>query len=341
MHTRRAVTKTDVLIGVTVLLAIIVAAVAVLKFDPFAEQGGGGPGLDDDRETRRKIDPALIQYRQTGDDIPVEMQQVRGLAVGPDDQIYVAGDKAIGVLGAGGTRLTEISLDGEPRCLAVGDRQHVFPGRIYVGMNDHVEVLEAGRESAGVWKTLGEKALLTSIAVAEKDVFVADAGNRIVWRYDTAGKLSKGRIGTPDKARKIPGFLVTSAYFDLDVSPEGLLCVVNPRRLRIEAYTFDGDLESFWGKAASGIEGFFGCCNPVQFTLLSDGRFVTAEKGIPLVKLYSAEGEFICVVAGPEQVPAVAADVAADSRDRILILDPQAGSVRVFEHKESLSGAER
>ena len=34
---------------------------------------------------------------------------------------------------------------------------------------------------------------------------------------------------------------------------------------------------------------FFGCCNPAQLAVLPDGRFVTAEKGIPRVKIYSRE----------------------------------------------------
>jgi hypothetical protein len=187
---------------------------------------------------------------------------------------------------------------------------------------------------------LGEKALLTSLAAAEHDIFAADAGNRIVWHYDAAGEL-KGRIGDPDKARKIPGFLITSPHFDLAVGRDGLLYVVNPRALRIEAYTFQGDLEFSWGRSSPQIEGFFGCCNPAHFAVLSNGRFVTAEKGMPRVKIYSAQGKFECVVAGGKQMAVTAADVAADHRDRILILDPLAASLRIFERKQTGSGAEQ
>ena len=47
---------------------------------------------------------------------------------------------------------------------------------------------------------MGQKALLTSIAVSKNNVFVADAGNRIVYRYDTNGNLIN-RIGKKDEER--------------------------------------------------------------------------------------------------------------------------------------------
>ena len=42
---------------------------------------------------------------------------------------------------------------------------------------------------AGSWGSLGDRAVLTSIALAEDDVFAADAGNAVVVRYDTSGKI--------------------------------------------------------------------------------------------------------------------------------------------------------
>lgn len=286
----------------------------------------------DDLPKVQKIDPALIHYEQTGA-FPVEMQQVHALAVGPEDRIYVGGDKAVFVFGdSDGTRQLEIALDDEPTCLAVGNVEHAFPGRIYVGFRRHLEVFDADGKRVKSWDTLGEKAQITSIAADEEDVFVADAGNRIVLRYGVSGELI-GRIGRRDDRRQIPGFVITSTYFDLAVSPDGLLRVVNPRLLRLEAYTFDGDLEHHWGESASSIEGFFGCCNPAHFAVLSDGRFVTAEKGVARIKVYDSEGRFESVVAGPEQLPVEAADLTTDSRGRILVLDPKAKRVRIFGPK--------
>ena len=326
MRTRTAITTTDVVIGLVILLAVIIAAVAVLRMDIRGERSESADGKPADPAA---IDPALIHYEESGSGIPVGMRQLRAVAVGLNGRIYVAGDEAVYVFDPDGTKRAEIAPNGRPKCLAVGNAEHEFPGRLYVGMDDHVEVFDADYKRVAAWSTLAKEALFTSIATAEQDVFVADAGNKIVWHYDTSGKL-KGRIGEPDEARKIPGFIITSSYFDLAVAPDGLLRVVNPRLLRIEAYTFGGDLESSWGKPGAGVKGFYGCCNPAHFAALPDGRFVTAEKGISRVKIYSAAGDFECVVAGPEQVSAVAADVAADRHGRILILDPVKRSVRIF-----------
>jgi hypothetical protein len=185
---------------------------------------------------------------------------------------------------------------------------------------------------------------LTSIAAAEEDVFVADAGNRVVLRYNTEGKLS-GRIGDPDPNHNSRAFAIPSPYFDVAVTGSEVVSVANPGARRIEAYTFDGDWLGEWGKASADIDGFYGCCNPANFAVLADGRFVTVEKGIPRIKVYSRKGDFECVVAEPSvlgpgenvvdeirddhQVKVF--DVATDSSGRILVLDPTSRTVRVFE----------
>ena len=129
---------------------------------------------------------------------------------------------------------------------------------------------------------------------------------------------------------------------------DGLVAVVHPAALRIECYSPDGTMQRFWGEAGSNVEGFFGCCNPAHFAVLRDGRYVTAEKGLLRVKVYSSDGEFESVVADHSQLetpgPAAggdlwdheyrAVDVAADARGRILVLDLSTGVVRVFVEKK-------
>jgi len=213
-------------------------------------------------------------------------------------------------------------------------------------MKSRVEVFDAEGKRSAVWADLGPKAILTSLAAADADVLVADAGNRIVYRYDGSGKLV-GRIGAKDPARNLRGFVIPSPCFDVAISSDGLVRVANPGTHRIEGYTLDGHLEVSWGTPSASIEGFCGCCNPANFAILPDGHFVTAEKGIPRVKIYGYDGKFVCVVAGPEilapgetiveetrpdvRLPVI--DVAADSQGRVLVLDPGKGKVRVFELK--------
>ena len=321
MRTRAAISATEVIIAALILAAVGVAVVALVMTDPWGERPLSHP--------KRDVDPVLVRYRQTGE-IPIAMRRVSALAVGPAGDVYVAGDRAIHVFATDGRKLSEIDMDDEPTCLAVAGANHAAPDRLYVGMRQHVQVLHTDGKPIAEWETI-EKANVTSIAAADEDVFVADMANKIVWRYAPDGTL-KGRIGDPDKKRRVPGFVITTPFFDLAVAPDGLLRVVNPRLLRIEAYTFDGDLEGHWGTASSEVEGFYGCCNPIHFAIFSDGRFVTAEKGVKRIKVYGKEGHFDCVVAGPEQMTSQAADLAVDGNDRVLAIDPIARCVRIFEY---------
>jgi outer membrane protein assembly factor BamB len=317
--------------------------VALVRFDTTGKKGSG-LGKEYLYEIDAKIDPNLIIYEQLGEAISVGLKAPTAIAVGPGGRIYIAGDEAIRVFIEGPnsnfTFFGQIELLSAPRCLTVAD-----DGKFYIGAKDHVEVYDDQGKQLVNWDSLGDDAVLTSIAVSKNDVFVADAGNRIVLRYDTAGKLIN-RIGKKDKERNIPGFVIPSPYFDLAVGRDGLLRVVNPGRLRIEAYTFDGDLEFFWGKFSNvDVKGFCGCCNPANFAILDDESFVTCEKGLTRVKIYDVEGTFVGVVAGteqliesgtaricyfPEQCKAGGFDVAVDTAGRIFVLDTIKNVVRIF-----------
>jgi len=353
MNASSQTTLAGVLIAIVVVVALGVGTAAVLWMDFSGDEGSGlGEEFEYDLAEFREIDPALVRYRQTSE-IPVGLDDPRAVAVGPEDRIFVAGDKAVRSFSPAGDFLTEWIFDAEPQCLAVGSSDHVEPGCVYVGMKDSVEVRRTETDPSARWPSPGERTVITSIAVAENDVFVADAGNKIVWHYDAEGKLL-GRIGRRDPDRQIPGFVIPSPHFDVAMAPDGLLRVVNPGMHRIEAYTLEGHLELSWGERGTAIEKFCGCCNPAAMAVLPDGRIVTGEKGIPRVKVYGVLGEFEGVVVGPntlaprpgstEETRAEhklrPVDLAADSGGRILVLDPGAGLVRVFEPKPRLSEPE-
>jgi hypothetical protein len=175
---------------------------------------------------------------------------------------------------------------------------------------------------------------LTSIAATSTDLFVADAGEKIVNHYDFKGRLIN-RIGEKDPQNNIPGFVVPSYYFDLGISPSGDLWVADPGRHIFRNFSYDGKLISSWGKASMGVEGFCGCCNPSHFAFLSDGSFVTSEKGIERIKIYTPDGTYKYLVATPESFEegTRGLDLAVDSQDRILVLDPVKKKVRFFVKK--------
>jgi hypothetical protein len=328
--------------GAVVFIAI--AVLAIMRFDTTGEKGSGlGKAYEYDLSKIARVDPNLILYRESANAIHTDFDAARAIAVGDDGRVYVAGDNSVRIFGEGGNLAGEFAAGGAPRCLTVAE-----DGRVFVGFKDHVEVYDGQGKRLAVWENLGENAVLTSIAVSKNDVFVADAGDRIVLHYDSKGQRV-GRIGQKDKEKNIPGFVIPSPYFDLLVGRDGLLRVVNPGRHTIEAYTFTGDLEFSWGTFASSIEGFVGCCNPVNIAMLADGSFVTCEKGLIRVKIYDPDGKFVGVVAGPEQLagglkleicefPAQCRvggfDVAVDGKGRVLVLDTLRNVVRIFSRIE-------
>jgi len=340
MNRITAAANIKIVIGVLITLAVVVAVVAVVRLDVLGSKGGGlSKEFKYNVDELSHIDPNLMLYEESADAIETGFDQTHGIAVDTKGSIYVAGDQAVRIFDLSGERIGEIKLNDTPRCLTTTE-----DGTIYAGLNDHVEVYDAQGQKLASWESLGEDAILTSIAVSGDNVFVADAGHRVVLRYDTQGNIIT-KIGKRDPVRNIPGFVIPSPYFDLAIPKDGLLRVVNPGRLRIEAYTFKGDIEFWWGEPSASVEGFCGCCNPVNIAVLPDGGFVTCEKGLVRIKIYNSQGVFVGVVAGPEQFgkggtasicmlpeecQTSGFDIAADTEGRIFVLDTVDNIVKTF-----------
>lgn len=314
---------------------IVLAGIAILAGLWF--RGGSTEKTGDEGELSlqqlignpQPTDPALIGYDEILK-LKVNLNSLRAVAVDQDDLIYVAGDSALVVLQDSGREVSRFALGAPAGCIAVSPE-----GRIYLGMKDHLRVLNKEGSGIGTWDKINSTAIITSIALTETEVFVADAGNKIVWRYDTSGKLL-GKIGERNGEEGKIGFVIPSPYFDVAIDRDGLLWAVNPGRHTLENYTSGGELRSSWERTSVGLDGFCGCCNPIHMALLPNGSFVTSEKGVARVKIHEPTGEFRTVVAAPELFAegTVGLDLAVDSLERILVLDPKAGLVRIFVKKQ-------
>jgi hypothetical protein len=279
-------------------------------------------------------DPALLGYKRI-ETIATGLQKARDLRIGSDGSIFAAIKNRIDVLDSDGRLKESFPLESRPRCLDVSQADS-----IYVGFRDHVEVYERSGAHRASWPTINGSPFLTSIAVRESDVFVADAGNRDVHRYTAEGRLVMN-FSEPRGGTLKPRFVIPSPYFDARMGPGGLLWVANTGKHRIEAYSADGELLKIWGKPSLTIEGFSGCCNPCRFSIHPDGGFVTSEKGLPRVKIYDANGklqsvvvdadglgvrtaDLTCGVHSPAHAPPI---VAADAAGRILLLSNRTGEL--------------
>ncbi|MEI7500088.1 MAG: hypothetical protein WCK84_06515 [Bacteroidota bacterium] len=273
-------------------------------------------------------DTSLIRYKEAMRIIP-GLSEIHGIATDRSDQIYVAGKNGVEIFDQTGKRVGAFSFDETARCIQVD-----FKGIIYLGMQDHLEIYSSSGKLLKKWKSCSDKAIITSVAINGNDVFIADAGNKIVYHYNTDGKLLK-HIGQKDPEKGIPGFIVPSPWFDLAIGRNGELWVVNPGRHSFEQYSIEGELIKSWGKASMTLEGFCGCCNPSHFAILSDGSFVTSEKGIERVKIYKSNGDFSCVVVSSKSFieGTQGLDIAVDSKERIIVLDPVKNQIRIFTEK--------
>ena len=295
-----------------------------------------------DVDRLRHVDPAAIGYEKSSG-FSLESTGGRRLVWASANEILVAAGKSVRGYRPNGEKTGEWKVGEVVRAVAVTSE-----GRRFVALRDRVEVYDRQGERVARWPAVAGKPFLTGLALAEDAVFVADSGNRVVYRCDFSGRIEV-RIGEKNPGKQVPGLVLPSPYLDVEVGADGLIRVNNPGRHRIEVYTRDGDLEQSWGKAGVALEGFCGCCNPVAVGLMGDGRVVTAEKGLPRVKVYGAAGGLETVVAGPDAFAPVGSDerhrrsmsetaeegldVAVSSEGSVAVLDVPGGTVQVFRSK--------
>ncbi len=305
-----------------------------------AERPALGPRFTYDVSDYIKTDPSLLLYDETAK-IATGFTEPKCIEIAKDDTLFCGGDKAVKIFGKDGSLKSSFEVSELPHAIAIAD-----DGKIFVGLKSFIEIHDASGKLISKSESFGEKIYVTSLALSSAALFVADAGNREIIRCDLTGKAIS-RFGKKNEDN--PGFAIPSAYFDLSLGSDGLLWTTNTGRHQIEAYSTDGKFELGWGATGMAIENFCGCCNPVHFTRLPDGRFVTSEKGLNRIKIYDAHGKFAGVVAGADALVkdlelarrackncqiGFGFDVACDSQSRVFALDPATRDIRIFAPKQ-------
>jgi hypothetical protein len=284
-----------------------------------------------DVSSLQKTDPKLILADQVAA-IKLPFKNPSCVAVhGPT--LVTSGGQSLAYLDLEGNVKTSVTMPDGVRCVTAGPDQTV-----YAGLASQICTVDGSGKITSTRPVPGKRPIITSLAATEKDLFVGDAANRVVLRLNRQGDLVN-QLGKKDPARNVPGLILPSPFLDMILGADGLLWVTNTGRHTVEAYTFEGELEYSWGEASNGIRGFCGCCNPVHLAQLPDGRFVTSEKGLPRIKLYSNRGEFLGVIAGAEQfgpylenpqAKPLGLDIAVGADSRIYVADSLAGIIRVY-----------
>lgn len=308
-----------------IILALVIVAVIVGEFMSDRPNKSEANPYEYNIDEFKNIDPDLIKFKETKNFKP-GFEQPTGIDVA-NEKIYVTGDRSLKIIDFSGKLLNEIVLEGEPKTVDAGS------DKIYVSQQGKILVFNSQGEKINEWKLTGENSYVTAIATFEGNIFVADAGERKVFRYNESGEI-QNEIEGESGDEVLHGFIIPSPYFDIDVNAYGDLWIVNPGMHAFENYTFEGNLREHWENTSMMTDGFSGCCNPAHFTFLPDGSFVTSEKGLVRIKIHKPSGQFSSVVAAPVKFSSdQAPDVAADSLGNIYALDFDKKMIRVFEPK--------
>lgn len=268
-------------------------------------------------------DAAPAVYKQVSK-IPAPVENAAALAVCSDGTIVIGGENALGYMAPGGKIKLEIPLKSPASALCVTP-----DGNIVLAMRDRLQVYDSKGATVAEGEALPPRSYITSVAADDDNVYAADAGNRLVLRFDNRLHLLN-KIGERN-------FIVPSPCFDLAIDPQGALWVVNPGRHGLENYRPNGDLIGAWYRPGSEPEAFCGCCNPTHIAFLGNCRLVTAEKGIPRVKVYAPDTSLsatVCPGASEEaqSKPELSVkDLAVDAADRVFILNGSENAVIIYD----------
>ena len=206
--------------------------------------------------------------------------------------------------------------------------------KIYVARKTYIEEFDIHGNHVKSWAEIDTAAYITSITRIDHDLYVANASEPEIIKYDLEGKIELRFDGTKQELSDF-GFIIPSPYFDLNVDPDNELWVANTGLQHIQNYTKDGKLRAYWGNSGYDLEDFTGCCNPAHFIILKDGSFVTCEKGLVRIKVHKPSGELDSFVAPPKafEPDAEPLDLTSDEQDNIYALDISQKLIRKFERK--------
>ncbi len=282
------------------------------------------------------------QLKQVGQ-IQPPCERIRDITFDSQSRLVVAGETGVLVLTAEGLPVREIPTSEQVQAVATGP-----DGSLLVGMKKEVVFLDPTGSSRFSWTTPGGKGdpfgFITCVSLFEEKVFIADAGKRCIFRIASDG----------DFIDSIEGFHIPSAYFDCVVDSKGILHVAHTSEHRVESFDSTGELIGKWGKFGGSPADFCGCCNPTNLNLMPNGWVVTAEKGIPRLKVYDSQGVLKAMLSPEDlglkeehsyltQIRQASADslpchdgwpgmpVAIDSTGRLAVSLPGLKQIRMYE----------
>ena len=278
-------------------------------------------------DSKRKKGPVLL--KEDGDFVSpyrrvygfVADDDIRALEV-VEGSIYIAMPNVISVYGLSGELQTNFSTPSDIRDMTVHN------GRIYALFPSRIEVYDRQGNVTAEWDACSSNSDYCSLAVCQEGVFVTDASNKNICKYNLDGTLARF-IKSPK------GFVVPSYSFGITCM-DGVIYCSNPGRHQVESYTTEGEFIASFGKSGTEPGAFSGCCNPVFLTPSNNGELLTSEKGIPRISCYRTDGTFRSVLLDGKALGGghEAYDIRV-MKDRLIVTG--GNKVSVFQYDKRLS----
>ncbi|MDR3246770.1 MAG: hypothetical protein LBT50_10100 [Prevotellaceae bacterium] len=194
------------------------------------------------------------------------------------DKLYVADVQKVSVFDISGKQVNNFAVENNVRDIAVSDDE------IYLLYPTGIDVYSLTGEKIRNWEACSDNSDYCSFTLSAEFVFVTDASNKHICKYDRQGGFVKF-INSPNR------FIIPSYTFGIEVVNDVLYCS-NSGRHQVESFSLDGVYLGSFGKAGGAAGLFTGCCNPVHISATSWGDVITSEKGDPRISCYGSDGKF-------------------------------------------------
>ena len=221
-----------------VLIVLAVAIVVIIGKDFIGKKAGKNLAnpYEYNVDEFRKVDSTKILYAEKLH-FQVKADDWAGIAVS-NSAIIVATANQLLKFNYSGNQVFSKQLIDTATCVTVDENR-----QIWIGMSHYVVMYDPNGTLVKRWNSFGDRAVITSLSVSGENVYVADAGNRIVYQCNTNGQIVQ-QIGEKDEQKGIPGFVIPSPYFDVAIDDSGFLWAANTGRHTFENYNMDGSLRT-------------------------------------------------------------------------------------------------
>jgi uncharacterized protein (TIGR03663 family) len=290
---------------------------------------------------------------------PGEFNHPRGIAVGPDGNVYVvdSDNYRVQVFDSSGTFLrewgTQCNLESGHGCvdpdgsgpLELGDGQFQEPwgiavaldGRVYVAdtWNHRIQVFDSNGQFITKWGQYGQTDTMVPLLYGPRDVaidasgqiYVTDTGNKRVVVFDQEGNLVHQWGG----GGVLGGFFEEPVGIDVDISGSPRIYVADTWNQRIQVfdsdYTFllDWPVKAWYGESVT---------NKPYLAVDGQGRvYITDPEGY-LVAVFDAEGNLVATFGGfgyDQNSFSLPTGIAVDDAGYIYVTDTDGQRVMKFE----------